>query len=83
MARGITMATNNQANDRYNPPGTAQPDFEEYNFEDLEQGELFWLNTEKSDNNHAHRKLSDTEALNVKAQEYVQFGRHANVFYKM
>ena len=30
------MATNNQANDRYNPPGSLSVDFEEFEFGELE-----------------------------------------------
>ena len=52
-------------------------------FSDLNVGELFWLNKEKSDDNHAHRKLDDVEALNIKLQEVIKFSRHQAVFYKM
>ena len=72
-------------NERYNPPqvGDAKSDYETAKFSDLPTGELFWLNTIKSDDNHAHRKLSDTEALNIFLQEYVEFNRHQDVFYTM
>ena len=70
---------------RYNPEEVGDPmgDWEKAKFSDLNQGELFWLNTEKSDNNHAHRKINETEALNVKLQKVMNFNRHANIFYKM
>ena len=70
---------------RYNPDTVGDPngDWEKAKFSDLNQGELFWLNTERSDNNHAHRKISETEAMNIFLQEYVEFNRHQAVFYKM
>ena len=74
---------NNPAQDRYDPPGIRDLDYEQTIFDELNQGELFWLNTERSDDNHAHRKISETEALNVKLQEVMKFNRHQNVFYKM
>ena len=68
---------------RYNPEEVGSDGWEKAKFSELNKGELFWLNTDRSDANHAHRKMSETEALNVKLQSMVQFNRHANVFYKM
>jgi len=70
---------------RYNPEevGDQMGDWEKAKFSDLNNGELFWLNTEKSDNNHAYRKTNETEAFNVKLQQPMTFNRHQNVFYKM
>ena len=66
-----------------NPGQVGEDGYELAKFSDLNQGELFWLNTEKSDNNHAYRKISDTEALNVKLRTTSVFNRHYQVFYKM
>ena len=66
-----------------NPGQVGDDGYEVAKFADLNQGELFWLNTERSDDNHAHRKISETEALNVKLQEVMKFHRHKDVFYKM
>ena len=66
-----------------NPGRVGEDGYEKAKFADLPNGELFWLNKEKSDNNHAHRKISDTEALNIKLQEVVNFNRHHSVFFKM
>ena len=68
---------------KYNPPQVGDNEYETAKFSDLNQGELFWLNTQKSDENHAHRKISETEALNVKLQTVITFNRHKKVFYKM
>ena len=34
---------NDQANDRYNPPGIGQNDFEQVRFDEIEDEDLFWL----------------------------------------
>ena len=61
------MPTNDQANDRYNPPGNLSDDFEEFKFGELEMNELFWQ-TNKPGNNIPWRKVSQTQGLNIKAQ---------------
>ena len=61
------MPTNDQANDRYNPPGNLSHDFEEFKFSELESNELFWQ-TNKPGNNIPWRKVSQTQGLNIKAQ---------------
>ena len=66
-----------------NPGNVGDAGYEIAKFADLNTGELFWLRTEKSDDIHAHRKLSDDEALNIKLQQVIKFTRHQNVFYKM
>ena len=66
-----------------NPGRVGEDGYETAKFAYLPKGELFWLNTEKSDANHAHRKLNEEEALNIKLQETMTFNRHQNVFYKM
>ena len=75
--------SNNQANDRYNPPGTAQPDFEEYSFEDLEQGELFWLNKNPDGmKNVVHRKVGN-QGLHLKEQKTVFIQAKTKVYQKV
>ena len=37
------MAENNQAEDRYNPPGVGNDDFESMKFSEVELQDLFWL----------------------------------------
>ena len=59
------------------------PGYEEAKFSDLNQGELFWLNMERSDNNHAFRKVNEEEGFNVKLQITYPFHRHDRVYYKM
>tara|TARA_Y100000310_G_scaffold105100_1_gene103473 strand:- start:468 stop:680 length:213 start_codon:yes stop_codon:yes gene_type:complete len=66
-----------------NPGKVGDDSYETAKFSDLNTGELFWLNTDRSDDNHAHRKLDDYEALNIKLQQVSKFNRHQNVFYKM
>ena len=70
--------------EKNNNPGMVGDDgYVDARFADLNIGELFWLNKIRSDNNHAHRKTSEIEAVNIKLQKVVKFHRHKDVFYKM
>ena len=77
------MATNNQAQDRYNAPSIRGTDFEEVYFRDLEAGELFWLRNDSADGNrnNAHRKLNDVDSMNLITRGIVQVG-HIKVYQK-
>ena len=66
-----------------NPGDVSDDGYEEAKFSDLNIGELFWLNKERSDDNHAYRKVSETEAFNVKLRTTTVVNRHYAVFYKM
>ena len=61
------MPTNDQANDRYNPPGNLSDDFEKFKFGELEIDELFWQ-TNIPGNNIPWRKVTPTQGMNIKAQ---------------
>jgi len=76
--------TNNPAQDRYNPPGVRDGDgWESGTFDSLNTGELFWLNENKNEDNHAYRKISETEAFNTKTGETLPVvKRNAVVYYK-
>ena len=74
---------NNPVEDRYNPPSVSQTDFERTMFGDVEERELFWLNTSINDNNHAYRKMNGNQALNTKTQEWTDFSPRTEVFYKI
>ena len=50
---------NNPANDRYNPPGIGQNDFDEVRFDEIEDEDLFWLNQSAGPDNPPYRKLGD------------------------
>ena len=75
------MAEINQANDRYNPPSVAQGvnDFEQVNFSEVEETDLFWLKN-GGPNNPAYRKINDTEAGNTKTRVLETFNSNQKVF---
>tara|TARA_Y100000401_G_C8252857_1_gene189121 strand:+ start:471 stop:704 length:234 start_codon:yes stop_codon:yes gene_type:complete len=58
----------NQANDRYNPKGVSEEDWESHSYFDLPEGEIFFMEATLNTNNHAYRKHSDKQALNTKMQ---------------
>lgn len=58
----------NQAQDRYNPQGVSEEDWETHKYYDMPNGEIFFMEASRNPNNHAYRKHSDTEALNTKMQ---------------
>ena len=77
------MPTNNTAGDFYNPPSNMSQDFEEYRFEDLEVDELFWQTNKPKEEQIPWRKLSLTEARNLKTQKIYSFDRKTKVFQKI
>ena len=76
------MPTNDQANDRYNPPGNLSDDFEKFKFSELEQEELFWQ-TNIPGNNIPWRKVSQTQGRNLKAQSNHNFKPNTVVWQKI
>ena len=76
------MATNNPANDRYNPPKTASIDFERYTFGELEIDELFWQ-TNQSGDNIPWRKSNQNQGTNLKTQTSHNFKPNTTVFQKV
>ena len=51
--------SNNQADDRYNPPGIGQNDFDEMRFDEIEVDDLFWMNTSAGQDNAPYRRLDE------------------------
>ena len=49
----------NQAQDRYNPQGINEEDWETHKYFDLPDGEIFFMETTRNENNHAYRKHND------------------------
>tara|TARA_A100001011_G_C14124385_1_gene762662 strand:+ start:456 stop:689 length:234 start_codon:yes stop_codon:yes gene_type:complete len=73
----------NQAQDRYNPPGTSKIDFERFSFGELEVNELFWLTeSPNGDENVVHRKVNQNEAQQLKTREIISFKSNLRVFQK-
>ena len=76
------MAVNNQVNDRYNPAGINSHDFEEYNFGDLEVGELFWQ-TDRPEESNPWRKENQNQGKNLKTQTLHSFQPKTKVFQRI
>ena len=68
----MKMAQNNPAADSINYvdlSGVNSSDFDEMLFEDIQEGDLFWFNTDSDSNvNHAFRKINDEEAMDTKTR---------------
>jgi len=73
---------NNQANDRYNPPGNLSDDFEKFTFGELESAEVFWQTNQPGDN-IPWRKMSDTQAMNLKQGTMHNFIHNTVVWQKI
>ncbi len=73
--------TNNQANDRYNPPGNLSEDFEKFKFSDLDVNDLFWQ-TNQPGVNIPWRKISPTQGRNLKAETNHNFNPNTVVWQK-
>ena len=76
------MPVNDQANDRYNPPGIGT-DFEHFKFSDISVHELFWLSDDTNFNlNVPHRKINETQGQNVKTREIINIDSNAHSYQK-
>ena len=71
---------NNPADDRYNPPGIGQNDFDEVRFDEIEDEDLFWLNQNTGDNNPPYRKMNDNQGHNTRTGIVEDFGRMQMVY---
>ena len=62
------MPENNQAEDRYNPPGINDDDFEQVRFSEIELEDLFWLKNISGNNNPPYRKIDESSGGNTKTR---------------
>ena len=76
------MPTNDPVNDSYNPPGNLSEDFEKFKFGELEVDDLFWQTNGEKENN-PWRKISETQAQNLKSQSTHAFQPSTVVFLKI
>ena len=78
------MAGNNPTQDTYQPPGTNTPDFEQNSFSDINTGDLFWLNQDRTnETNPSFRKLDESQAMNLISREVRGFQSRDKVFQKI
>ena len=77
-----TMPTNDPAQDAQNPPGNLSQDFDDYTFGSLEVAEVFWQTNQPGDN-IPWRKMSETQAMNLKAGTLHNFSPNAVVWQKI
>ena len=76
------MPTNNPTRDRYEPPSNMSNDYEEFYFEDLEVGDLFWQ-TNRPEESNPWRKENQTQGKNLKSQTLHNFNPKTKVFQKI
>ena len=78
------MSVNNQAQDRYKAPLNRSVDFEQVVFVDLEIDDLFWLRNDNTNGNinNCHRKINDTESMNLITREIVTISGNKRVYLK-
>ena len=71
---------NDSVNDRYNPPGIGQNDFDRVRFDEIDDEDLFWLNENTGDGNPPYRKMNDNQGHNTKDGIVKDFNRTDVVF---
>ena len=76
------MPKNDPAQDASNPPGNLSHDFENFTFDSLEIAEVFWQTNQPGDN-IPWRKMSDTQAMNLKAGSLHTFIHNTVVWQKI
>jgi len=65
------------------PLDAGSVDWDDLTYFHLEEGELFWFGTSLNTNtNPAHRKLSDTKALNIKTQTEIDVPSNLKIYLK-
>ena len=57
-------------------------DFEDMLFDDIESGDLLWLDNALSDRNNVHRKIDDYTALNLKTNTNITIQPRQMVYQK-
>ena len=86
MQEDLKLATNNQANDRYNPPSVRSTDWNDFYYSDLEVDELFWLNTDEGTSNEVHRKINEelsNNSQNLQTRGIVTIQGRTKVYQKV
>lgn len=78
------MAENNPAKDGIwtDTPQASMTEFDTVRFDEIEDGDLFWLEQTRHDSNHAHRKVNDQEGQDLRTREYHKFGYRQTVYQK-
>ena len=57
-------------------------DFEDMLFEEIEEGDLFWLEQNNRQSNQVYRKVSETEGQDLRTRQYHAFRQRHPVFQK-
>ena len=57
-------------------------DFEDMLFEDIEDGDLLWLDNVRSDANQVYRKIDDYSALNLKTNTRITIPPRQEMYQK-
>ena len=76
------MSKNDPANDRYNPPGLGNNDFDKFTFSDIDVDSLFWQTNIPGSDNIPWRKISETKAMNLRKRTTHNFNKRAIVWQK-
>jgi len=72
---------NDSVEDFYNPP-SAGTEFEQLYFSEIENDDLFWLNTMHSDSNAPHKKIEDNKGVNMRTGDISVFKQNTHVYQK-
>ena len=75
--------SNNQAEDRYNPPSATSIDFDEMRFRDVPVEELYWPTNRNSRDNICHRKIDENSGMNTKTRQVVEVPLNTFVYQKI
>ena len=79
--RRISNMPNNPTQDTYQPDGIGS-EFEQHNFGEVNEGEIFRLNADDKDNS-LYRKENETQAMDVKTRQIHDFKGNVKIFIKI
>jgi len=78
------MAENNPMKDNLwtDTPPSGHTEFDTLMFDEIEEGDLFWLEQSNRDSNQVYRKVSEFEGQDLRTREIHQFGQRQTVYQK-
>ena len=76
------MPNERNIQDIYNRPAANTPEYDEFSFSELEDDDLFWRTNVGVDTN-PHRKINESQAMDLKSRQVFNVDGHTKVYVKV
>tara|TARA_Y100000593_G_scaffold34806_1_gene68311 strand:- start:1746 stop:1979 length:234 start_codon:yes stop_codon:yes gene_type:complete len=67
----------------FKTPGIGENDWDKWKFSEIPVDDLFWFQDNNSDSNVPHRKMSETEGMNLRTRINVNIDPNEKVFMRI